>query len=258
MCVFLDFFFFKQLVFLLLCQFTKVKQTNLSDVSVINWIHSGSIPWLEQKANMFLKHNHGLCYLHLLTFRQQWLWGVPAIRLSNHYISTKTRGNSALLILWPRLWISELSLSIIIIIILYYNSSFNSIQIPLFVPKGQLKYNYITGQYNFFLPITHLMILAVMCGWLFVTDRCSCCVCFVCLWSLVYLCIGPTLENGKTLRALDNSNATSWSFFILLSLCRPWRSTAENSPLNYWKTPKKLRNTFLIRVTSAGTLVLHR
>lgn len=127
MCVFLDFFFFKQLVFLLLCQFTKVKQTNLSDVSVINWIHSGSIPWLEQKANMFLKHNHGLCYLHLLTFRQQWLWGVPAIRLSNHYISTKTRGNSALLILWPDFG-SVSSRSLLLLLLLFSIITVNSIQ----------------------------------------------------------------------------------------------------------------------------------
>lgn len=61
----------------------------------------------------------------------------------------------------------------------------------------------------FFLPITHLIILAVRSG----CFCCLCYVCFMCLWSLVYLFIGPTLENGKNLGALHNSNATILSIF---------------------------------------------
>lgn len=49
-------------------------------------------------------------------------------------------------------------------------------------------------------------------------------------------------------------------FDFTLLLCRPWRrTTAGTPPLNYWKTSRKLRNTFLsCRVSSSGPLVQHR
>lgn len=108
--------FLAQLLFLFMRPFAK---NRLDDLSLINWLWTHSLA----RADGQQVGNTQLVLSPLVDIQMcsecSPFWGVPTLRLSNHYLLTntqtnlKTRGNGALFILWPRHWISDLLLYII-------------------------------------------------------------------------------------------------------------------------------------------------